>query len=127
MHDEEHSLEMVCNVCISNLMNSTIPIAAEVLKSKGVYDPRKLFGVTTLDVVPANTFVAEKKNLGLFDVDVPVIGGHAGIIILPLLCLTKPTMEFTPEEIKELTVRTRMLVQRLWRQRLVLVLLPYQW
>ena len=36
---------------ISNPVNSTVPIAAEVLKSKGVYDKRKLFGVTTLDVV----------------------------------------------------------------------------
>jgi len=90
---------------ISNPVNSTVPIAAEVLKSKGVYDPRKLFGVTTLDVVRANTFVAEKKNLRLIDVDVPVIGGHAGITILPLLSKTKPTVEFTPEEIEALTVR----------------------
>ncbi|KAK5817890.1 hypothetical protein PVK06_022819 [Gossypium arboreum] len=35
---------------ISNPVNSTVPIAAEVLKQKGVYDPKKLFGVTTLDV-----------------------------------------------------------------------------
>ncbi|TYI18259.1 hypothetical protein ES332_A07G077400v1 [Gossypium tomentosum] len=63
---------------ISNPVNSTVPIAAEVLKQKGVYDPKKLFGVTTLDVVRANTFVAQKKNLKLIDVDVPVVGGHAG-------------------------------------------------
>eukprot|EP00967_Tisochrysis_lutea_P081587 scaffold112675_cov19-Tisochrysis_lutea.AAC.1 len=30
-----------------------VPIAAEVLKRAGVYDPKKLFGVTTLDVVRA--------------------------------------------------------------------------
>ncbi len=36
---------------ISNPVNSTVPIAAEVLKAAGVYDKRKLFGVTTLDVV----------------------------------------------------------------------------
>ena len=39
---------------ISNPVNSTVPIAAEVLKSQGVYDKRKLFGVTTLDVVSAS-------------------------------------------------------------------------
>ncbi|CAN0896001.1 Malate dehydrogenase, chloroplastic [Linum grandiflorum] len=90
---------------ISNPVNSTVPIAAEVLKQKGVYDPKKLFGVSTLDVVRANTFVAQKKNLRLVDVDVPVIGGHAGITILPLLSKAKPTVEFTDEEIHELTVR----------------------
>ncbi|KAJ1841736.1 hypothetical protein LPJ73_006018, partial [Coemansia sp. RSA 2703] len=36
---------------ISNPVNSTVPIAAEVLKNAGVYDPKRLFGVTTLDVV----------------------------------------------------------------------------
>lgn len=90
---------------ISNPVNSTVPIAAEILKQKGVYDPKKLFGVTTLDVVRANTFVAQKKNLKLIDVDVPVVGGHAGITILPLLSKTKPSVSFTDEEIQQLTVR----------------------
>ncbi|XP_076922893.1 malate dehydrogenase, chloroplastic-like [Bidens hawaiensis] len=90
---------------ISNPVNSTVPIAAEVLKQKGVYNPKKLFGVTTLDVVRANTFVAQKKNLKLIDVDVPVIGGHAGITILPLLSKTKPSVTFTDEEVQVLTVR----------------------
>ena len=36
---------------ISNPVNSTVPIAAEILKKKGVYDPKKLCGVTTLDVM----------------------------------------------------------------------------
>ncbi|KAM7269697.1 hypothetical protein ACFE04_025194 [Oxalis oulophora] len=90
---------------ISNPVNSTVPIAAEVLKQKGVYDPKKLFGVSTLDVVRANTFVAQKKNLRLIDVDVPVVGGHAGITILPLLSKTKPSASFTDMEIEELTVR----------------------
>ncbi|MBA0707647.1 hypothetical protein Golax_019676 [Gossypium laxum] len=90
---------------ISNPVNSTVPIAAEVLKQKGVYDPKKLFGVTTLDVVRANTFVAEKKNLKLINVDVPVIGGHAGITILPLLSKTKPSVSFSDEEVEQLTIR----------------------
>jgi malate dehydrogenase len=42
---------------ISNPVNSTVPIAAEVFRKAGVYDPRCLMGVTALDVVRANTFV----------------------------------------------------------------------
>ncbi|MEJ1272647.1 malate dehydrogenase 2 NAD (mitochondrial) [Cricetulus griseus] len=34
---------------------------AEVFKKHGVYNPNKIFGVTTLDIVRANTFVAELK------------------------------------------------------------------
>lgn len=75
---------------ISNPVNSTVPITAEVLKKAGVYDPRKVLGVTTLDVVRANTFVAEAKGLPTQDVDVPVVGGHAGVTILPLLSQVLP-------------------------------------
>lgn len=42
---------------ISNPVNSTVPIAAEVFKKAGTYDPKRLLGVTMLDVVRANTFV----------------------------------------------------------------------
>ncbi len=70
---------------ITNPVNSTVPIAAETLKALGVYDPKKLIGVTTLDIVRANTFVSEARGLDMKDVDVPVIGGHAGATILPLL------------------------------------------
>ncbi|KAL7204619.1 hypothetical protein ACSBR2_017657 [Camellia fascicularis] len=46
---------------ISNPVNSTVPIAAEVLKQKGVYDPKKLFGVTTLDVTkPSVSFTDDE-------------------------------------------------------------------
>eukprot|EP01062_Namystynia_karyoxenos_P072470 TRINITY_DN6866_c0_g1_i1.p2 TRINITY_DN6866_c0_g1~~TRINITY_DN6866_c0_g1_i1.p2 ORF type:complete len:342 (+),score=144.71 TRINITY_DN6866_c0_g1_i1:101-1126(+) len=73
---------------ISNPVNSTVPIAAEVLKKHGVYDPKKLCGVTTLDVCRANTFLAANQGKDPKDFNVTVIGGHAGITILPLLSQT---------------------------------------
>lgn len=48
---------------ISNPVNSTVPIASEVLKKAGVYDEKRLFGVTTLDVVRAKTFYATKASV----------------------------------------------------------------
>jgi malate dehydrogenase len=48
---------------ISNPVNSTVPIAAEVFKKAGTFDEKKLFGVTTLDVVRAKTFYAGKANV----------------------------------------------------------------
>ncbi|EIW76839.1 NAD-malate dehydrogenase [Coniophora puteana RWD-64-598 SS2] len=72
---------------ISNPVNSTVPIVAEVFKNKGVFDPKRLFGVTTLDVVRASTFVSEiigDRGLAT-SVTVPVVGGHSGITIVPIL------------------------------------------
>ena len=51
----------------------------------GTYDPRKLLGVTKLDVLRANMFIAEAIGKAPESVSVPVIGGHAGVTILPLL------------------------------------------
>lgn len=52
---------------ISNPVNSTVPIAAEVFKKAGTFDPKRLLGVTMLDVVRANTFVVCATNPMLFD------------------------------------------------------------
>ncbi|KAH9712487.1 Malate dehydrogenase 1 (peroxisomal) [Citrus sinensis] len=90
---------------ISNPVNSTVPIAAEVFKKVGTYDPKRLLGVTMLDVVRANTFVAEVLGLDPREVDVPVVGGHAGVTILPLLSQVKPSCSLTPTEIDYLTDR----------------------
>jgi malate dehydrogenase len=91
---------------ISNPVNSTVPIAAEILKQWGVYNPSKLCGVTTLDVVRANTFVAAHMNKDPKDINVTVIGGHAGITILPLF---SQVADFNPsaEELEAMTVRTQ--------------------
>ena len=74
-----------CFAIVTNPVNSTVPIAAEVLTSAGVYDKRKLFGVTTLDVIRSNTFVAQSLGKSTAEVNVNVIGGHSGVTILPLL------------------------------------------
>ncbi|KAI9189535.1 Malate dehydrogenase, cytoplasmic [Blastocladiella emersonii ATCC 22665] len=88
---------------ISNPVNSTVPIFAEVLKQHGVYNPRHLFGVTTLDVVRASTFVGKVQGSNPEEVAVHVVGGHSGPTIVPLLSQTGLT--FTDEERAALTKR----------------------
>lgn len=107
-------IEKVATVCpnacvgiITNPVNTTVAIAAEVLKKAGVYDKRKLFGVTTLDVIRSETFVAELKGKDVGQTKVPVIGGHSGVTILPLLSQAheEDKIEFSTEEIEALTKR----------------------
>jgi malate dehydrogenase len=80
-----------------------VPIFAEALKKAGVFDPKRLYGVTTLDVVRASRFVAEIKNKDPKDVKVTVVGGHSGVTIVPLLSQTG--LDFTKEELDALTHR----------------------
>jgi len=93
---------MLC--IISNPVNSTVPIASEVYKKAGA-DPSRIFGVTTLDIVRANTFIAELKGLDPATVNCPVIGGHAGVTIIPLTSQCSPQVSFPDEQLKPLTVR----------------------
>ncbi len=88
---------------ITNPVNTTVAIAAEVLKKKGVYDPLRLFGVTTLDVIRSSTFVAEIYDRNPEEISVPVIGGHSGITILPLL--SQSGFEFSDEDAAAMTKR----------------------
>ncbi|WP_032114377.1 malate dehydrogenase [Candidatus Arsenophonus nilaparvatae] len=89
---------------ITNPVNTTVPIAAEVLKKAGVYDKNRLFGVTTLDIIRSNTFVAELKGKKPQEIEVKVIGGHSGVTILPLLSQIA-NVSFTEQEAEELTKR----------------------
>ena len=45
------------------------------------------------------------KNVDPQDVSVPVIGGHSGITILPLLSQANPSLSFEAAEIEALTSR----------------------
>ncbi len=93
-----------CIGIITNPVNTLVALAAEVLKNAGVYDKRKLFGITTLDIIRAEDFVAEKKGLPAEHVRVNVIGGHSGTTILPVLSQVQG-VQFTEQEVIELTER----------------------
>ncbi|CAL8465645.1 g5181 [Coccomyxa elongata] len=94
-------------VIITNPVNALTPLAAEVLRGRDVYDPRKVLGMTTLDVIRANTFVANARGLDVRLVDVPVVGGHNAITILPLLSQASPPVTFSENEAAELTEHIR--------------------
>lgn len=93
---------------ISNPVNSTVPISAEVLKSRNVFNPQRLFGVTTLDIVRAETFVAEivgeKQPQNL---TIPVIGGHSGETIVPLFSKASPAVNIPADKYDALVNRVQ--------------------
>merc|ERR1712048_1056162 len=86
---------------IVNPVNSAVPAMAELYKKKGL-DPKKIVGVTTLDCVRANKFVAEKLGIDPADVEVPVIGGHAGVTIMPVFSQDKHAKKIDPSLIPAL-------------------------
>jgi malate dehydrogenase len=91
---------------ISNPVNSTVPISAEVLKAKNVFNPQRLFGVTTLDIVRAETFVAEVTGRSNpQELTIPVVGGHSGETIVPLFSKASPSVEIPDDKYDALVNR----------------------
>ncbi|KAK3825240.1 MAG: malate dehydrogenase, NAD-dependent [Benniella sp.] len=90
---------------ISNPVNSTVPIVCEVFKKHNVFDPRRVFGVTTLDVVRSSTFVHQiRPQFEPHANRITVLGGHSGATIVPVLSQIK-NISFSPEEHKALVHR----------------------
>ncbi|CAD6972444.1 unnamed protein product [Tilletia controversa] len=51
------------------------------------YNPKRLFGVITLDVNRASTFLSGIANFKpAIKVNVPIVSGHSGVNIVPLFC-----------------------------------------
>lgn len=90
---------------ISNPVNSTVPICAEVLKSAGAYNPARLFGVTTLDVVRASRFISQHKGTDPADENITVVGGHSGATIVPLL--SQSGYELSGKELDDFVYRVQ--------------------
>jgi len=87
---------------ITNPVNSVVPIVGEVLKNKGVFNPNKLFGVSTLDIVRAQQFIGELSGKHPTEIKVDVIGGHSAETMLTVLSKV-PGVSFTESQQKEMT------------------------
>lgn len=64
-----------------------------------------MFGVSTLDVVRSHAFIGAAQGVDPRQVSIPVIGGHSGVTIIPLLSQCKPAVNFDKAKIDALTKR----------------------
>merc|ERR1719362_1542672 len=106
-------VEIVLKFCLNailcmivNPVNSIVPAMAELYKKKGL-DPKKIVGVTTLDCVRANKFIADMTGKHPKDIEVPVIGGHAGITIMPVFSQDPIAATVDKSKIADLDKRTQ--------------------
>jgi len=86
---------------IVNPVNSIVPAMAALYEKKGL-NPLNIVGVTTLDCVRANKFVGEITGKNPKFIQVPVIGGHAGVTILPLFSQEKSAATIEADKIPAL-------------------------
>jgi malate dehydrogenase len=70
---------------ITNPVNSIVPIVNGVLAA-----PTRVMGITTLDVIRASRILGERVNRDPREIQIPVVGGHAGLTIVPLFSQATP-------------------------------------
>merc|ERR1712014_347042 len=75
----------------------------ELWKKAGL-NPKKIVGITTLDIVRANKFVQEITGQ---PASIPVIGGHAGKTILPLFSQDPAAASINASQVPTLDVRVQ--------------------
>merc|ERR1712170_150842 len=88
---------------IVNPVNSVVPAMCELWKKAGL-SPKKIVGISTLDVVRANKFVQEITGQ---PAQIPVIGGHAGKTILPLFSQDATAASIDATKIPDLDSRVQ--------------------
>eukprot|EP00439_Symbiodinium_sp_Y106_P055954 s3720_g7.t2 len=115
---------------VVNPVNSIVPAMAELYKKKGL-DPLKIVGITTLDVVRANKFVGEITGKNPNYISVPVVGGHAGVTILPLFsqdkapfCGVSPALRRTKGSRRSWPLGLARLAAAVWLAGLALTFTP---
>ncbi|XP_015172135.1 PREDICTED: malate dehydrogenase, mitochondrial-like [Polistes dominula] len=84
-------------------VNSLVPVAVEMYKKAGIYECKRIFGVTTLDCVRANSLAAEMIGIAPECVVVPVIGGCCPCTSIPLFSQMTPRVNLSMQEMKNLT------------------------
>lgn len=88
---------------IVNPVNSVVPAMCELWKKAGL-NPKKIVGISTLDVVRANKFVQERTGK---PATIPVIGGHAGKTILPIFSQDAAGKTIPASEIEKMDERVQ--------------------
>jgi len=91
---------------IVNPVNSVVPAMCALYAKKGL-DPKKIIGITTLDIVRANKFVHEITGDPIDGIQVPVVAGHAGTTILPLFSQDASGKKIPADQIAALDKRVQ--------------------
>lgn len=90
---------------VSNPVNALVPFAAEILRKNNTFDAKRLFGVTTVDVVRAEVFLTEIASEHEKDVQVDVIGGHSAETTVPLFSQVDLARELSSKQLDMLVYR----------------------
>lgn len=102
---------------LTSPVSALIPLVNKIMEKEDRGDWRRVFGVTTIDVIRSKTIIGEAKKLNPMVIDVDVIGGHSSNTIVPLISRSTPTTKFVENEFKELSRKIRNIANDIVKQK----------
>ncbi|XP_065158073.1 malate dehydrogenase, mitochondrial-like [Atheta coriaria] len=97
LHCVEHNPKAILLVATPPI-NSFIPMISEEYKREGVYDPKKIIGISTLSTIIANSLIGKYLKYDPIHVHCPVIGGDSLLTRVPILSQCTPSLDTFPED-----------------------------
>lgn len=94
-------------VLLTSPINSMVPFAAEILKQYKAYDPKRLFGVTHLNIMRAKSIIADTIIRNPLKIKLQVIGGQSCETILPIISQCMPPLNIDKDDKQLLYDRIR--------------------
>ncbi|KAJ2950481.1 hypothetical protein O0L34_g8725 [Tuta absoluta] len=94
-------------------INIMLPMAAEIMQRQGLFEPRKLFGLTGEDSLRAQVMYGELHKINPAQCSVPVICGHSSATAVPLLSQATPHRPVTTKTAQMFTDGFRQLSQQI--------------
>ncbi|XP_047989262.1 malate dehydrogenase-like [Leguminivora glycinivorella] len=86
---------------VAEPINSLVPMAAELMRNNGMFDGKKLFGVTEIDRIRVQTLYGARHGMAPEECFVPVIGGHSDKTTVPLVSQARPGFEMSEPEVRQ--------------------------
>ncbi|XP_026462675.1 malate dehydrogenase, mitochondrial-like [Ctenocephalides felis] len=88
---------------ITSPVTCLVPMVSEVYKKHCVYDPRRIFGVTSVSSMRANTLVSMVTGAKPSEVSIPLYGGYGRTLTVPVLSSDQSCCRFPPGQVDCLT------------------------
>ncbi|XP_050513858.1 uncharacterized protein LOC114338545 isoform X1 [Diabrotica virgifera virgifera] len=112
-------------VCIARPpVEALVPLVSEEFKKAGVYDWKKIFGVTTIAAMRSNSILAAKTKHKPLDMVCPIAGGLSNECFVPVISQVRPKIAVNGRELRQQIFNSEHDILKLYCEKKVVCLTP---
>ncbi|XP_072397727.1 malate dehydrogenase-like isoform X2 [Diabrotica undecimpunctata] len=105
-------------------VEALVPLVSEEFKKAGVYDWKKIFGVTTIASMRSNSIIAAKTKHKPLDMVCPIAGGLSNECFVPVISQVRPKIAINGRDIRQKILNSEHDILKLYCEEKVVCLTP---